>query len=993
MVFVIGQRWVSNTESELGLGIVTEYEGRRVTLSFPAAGEHRTYAIDNAPVTRVTYQVGDRVCNLDELEICIDNLSEHEGLISYSGLTAAGESLLLCEIELDCFVHFSAPQDRLFAGQIDSLKRYKMREQTLRQQARLSQGEAIGLLGPRVQLLPHQLFIASEVGQRAAPRVLLADEVGLGKTIEAGMILHRQLITGQARRALIVVPDSLVHQWLVEMLRRFNLPFTLLDENRCDAIEQENLLEDESEFERDVLTELSTPSSASSHSYSNASNSTPTDMVSNPFESTQLVLCSLTFIQSERRLAQAAAADWDLLLVDEAHHLTWSETEPSAQYQAIELLAQRAGGVLLLTATPEQLGIEGHFARLRLLDPDRYYDLNIFIEEEKQYQPVNALVQSLMSAIDQSACQFDVAQLQALSHYFDEKQLTAWSNIVGLDGDGAAFVHAVAEITRQLLDRHGTGRVLFRNTRSNVNGFPARCLIEHPLEPAEGWSAVALADTELTDLLQPESQLGQDWLLRDTRVNWLCDFLKKDRRRKILLICAKANTAEVLEHHLNLRTGTRSAVFHEHMSLLERDRAAAYFADLEEGAQILVCSEIGSEGRNFQFAHDLIMFDLPLNPDLLEQRIGRLDRIGQNQDVKIHVPFYINSPAQQLLRWFDAGIDAFSHSSVAGLVLKNEFSQRLESCLRAPENIEEFDVLVQDSRQRFEFLKSELQRGRDQLLELNSCNAEAAEAVVKAVVDASEDIDLDGYMSLAFDVFGVDQDVHGEKSIILHPSDHMPFQEFPGLPDTGLTATFCRETALARDDIHFLTWEHPMVRGVMDAVVSTELGNTAVATVKLGPLKPGTLLLETTYRLSCPAPRQLQLFRYLPSVIGRNLTDSNGRDLTKALPADKFSQLLQKVPRQTAQGLVKHARPQLQKMLQAVELVEQARLPEIIAAAIEKMTEQQRQELQRLTALAKVNPSIRQQELVWLRQETEMLTEYLNKAQLRLDSVRVIIAT
>ena len=980
MVFVIGQRWVSNTESELGLGIVTEYEGRRVTLSFPAAGEHRTYAIDNAPVTRVIYQVGDLVCNLDELEMCINSLSEHEGLMSYAGLTAAGESLLLCEIELDCFVHFSAPQDRLFAGQIDSLKRYKMREKTLLQQARLSQGEAIGLLGPRVQLLPHQLFIASEVARRAAPRVLLADEVGLGKTIEAGMILHRQLITGQARRALIVVPDSLVHQWLVEMLRRFNLPFTLLDENRCDAIEQEGLGEQETELDLDILAE-------------------PVSTVaeSNPFESTQLVLCSLNFIRSERRLAQAAAADWDLLLVDEAHHLTWSEAEPSAAYQAIELLAQRAGGVLLLTATPEQLGVEGHFARLRLLDPDRYYDLNVFIEEEKQYQPVNRLVQSLMNAIDQSACQFDETQLQALSDYFDEEQLASWRSLARLDehGDesGVAFTHAVAEITRQLLDRHGTGRVLFRNTRANVSGFPARCLIEHPLEPAEGWSAVAFEDVKLTDLLRPESQLGPDWLLRDTRVSWLCDFLKKDRCRKVLLICAKADTAEALEHYLNLRTGTRSAVFHEHMSLLERDRAAAYFADIEEGAQILVCSEIGSEGRNFQFAHDLIMFDLPLNPDLLEQRIGRLDRIGQQENVNIHVPFYKKSPAQQLLRWFDVGIDAFSHSSVAGVILKDEFSPRLEACLRAPEKVENFESLVGDSRQRFESLKTELQRGRDQLLELNSCNSAAAATVVEAVTDASDDTILEDYMALAFDVFGVDQDVHGEKSIVLHPSDHMPFHAFPGLPDAGLTATFCRDTALARDDIHFLTWEHPMVRGVMDAVVNTELGNTAVATVKLGPLKPGTLLLETTYRLSCPAPRQLQLFRYLPSAIGRNLTDNNGRDLTQALPADKFNQLLQKVPRQTAQSLVKHARTQLQKMLQAVEIVEQARLADIVSVAIAKMTEQQRQALQRLTALAKVNPSIRQQELDWLRQETEMLTEYLSKAQLRLDSIRVIIAT
>ena len=973
MTFVIGQRWVSNTESELGLGVVMEFEGRRVTLSFPAAGEHRTYATDNAPVTRVQYQVGDKVSNLDEIEICIESLTEDEGLITYSGKTECGENLVLCEIELDCFVHFSAPQDRLFAGQIDSLKRYKMRSQTLKHEARLSQSTAIGLLGPRVQLLPHQLFIASEVGRRSAPRVLLADEVGLGKTIEAGMILHRQLITGQAKRALIVVPDSLVHQWLVEMLRRFNLSFTLLDESRCEAMEA-----DGGGVEEDVFGEDTVGDDADLDLRDAAER--------NPFESTQLVLCSLNFIKSETRLIQAAAAGWDLLLVDEAHHLTWTEEEPSVEYEAIETLAQHCAGVLLLTATPEQLGVEGHFARLRLLDPDRYFDLTAFVEEERQYLPVNDLVQSMMVSIDGADSSFSAQQLLKLAGYFSVDQVDGWASISSND----ALVTAVADVTHQLLDRHGTGRVLFRNTRSNVKGFPARLLIEHPLPSTDVVDEQDL-NVPLQELLLPERQFGGDWVQQDTRVSWLCDFLKKDRRRKVLLICSEADTAEDLEHYLNLRTGTRSAVFHERMSLLERDRAAAYFADVEEGAQILVCSEIGSEGRNFQFAQHLVMFDLPLNPDLLEQRIGRLDRIGQTSDVFIHVPYYEGSASAKLLQWLNEGINAFAQASAAGMAIKAEFSELLEACLRGAGN--DFDRLLLDTRVRFDILQSQLQQGRDQLLELNSCNLDAAKTVIDSVTNAADELALRDYMELAFDVFGVEQDVHSDTSVVLHPSDHMPFHDFPGLPDTGLTATFERDTALARDDIHYLTWEHPMVRGVMDSVVSTELGNTAVATVKLGPLKPGTLLLEANFRLSCPAPQQLQLFRYLPSLTLRNLLDSSDRDLSKALPADKLDQLLQKVPRQTAQGLIRHARPQLQIMLTKVEAIEQQRLPAIIQEAIAAMSKQQNQELQRLRELAKINPNIRQQEIDWLVEETTMLAEYINKAQLRLDSVRVIVAT
>lgn len=113
------------------------------------------------------------------------------------------------------------------------------------------------------------------------------------------------------------------------------------------------------------------------------------------------------------------------------------------------------------------------------------------------------------------------------------------------------------------------------------------------------------------------------------------------------MICAKAASALQLEQVLRTREAIRATVFHEGLSILERDCAVAYFASEEDGAQVLICSEIGSEGRNFQFASHLIMFDLPFNPDLLEQRIGRLDRIGQTQEIQVLVP-YLENTAQAL---------------------------------------------------------------------------------------------------------------------------------------------------------------------------------------------------------------------------------------------------------------------------------------------------------------------------------------------------------
>src|SRR5690606_34633913 len=225
-----------------------------------------------------------------------------------------GDEQSVDELDLDSFIQFSKPQDRLFSGQIDSPARSALRRETLDHLRRLQQSATQGLQGARAQLLPHQFYIASEVASRHAPRVLLADEVGLGKTIEAGLIIHQQLISGRASRVLIVVPDSLIHQWLVEMLRRFNLRFTILDEERCQALTTPDMVDDEDDDIGNDEEDSSTNPCATNQ------------CATNPFESAQLVLCNLSFlVNPPDRHQQACEAGWDLMVVDEAHHLRWNE--------------------------------------------------------------------------------------------------------------------------------------------------------------------------------------------------------------------------------------------------------------------------------------------------------------------------------------------------------------------------------------------------------------------------------------------------------------------------------------------------------------------------------------------------------------------------------------------------------------------------------------------------------------------------------------------
>ncbi len=282
--FVVGQRWISNTESELGLGLIIEVNGNRVTLLYLATGEQRVYARQNAPLTRARFQINDVIESADNLKLTVVDVIEKQGLLSYQGKDADGQIQVLDEIELNHHIQFNKPQNRLFTGQMDPASWFSLRYETWRRLQRFHQSEVKGLQGARASLIAHQLFIAHEAANRFQPRIMLADEVGLGKTIEAGLILQHRLINGLSQRVLIMVPDSLLHQWLVEMLRRFNLKFSIFDEERCL-----------------VTTE------------------------SNPFTTEQLVLCSQSFfIRYPQRQLQVLEAEWDLLVVDEAHHLEWN---------------------------------------------------------------------------------------------------------------------------------------------------------------------------------------------------------------------------------------------------------------------------------------------------------------------------------------------------------------------------------------------------------------------------------------------------------------------------------------------------------------------------------------------------------------------------------------------------------------------------------------------------------------------------------------------
>lgn len=948
---VPGQRWINDLELQLGLGVVTDVAHRTITLLFPAIDETRTYSRQNSPLTRIKFEPGQSIRTRDHHELTVVGVKEVKSIISYEATDDMGNTHSCSELDLDFFIELSGAQDRLLRGQIDRDATFLLRFLTLNHQTKLAQSRVRSLVGARTSLLPHQLYIVHEVASRFAPRVLLADEVGLGKTIEAGLIIQSQLIRQFAQRILILVPEPLVHQWYIEMVRRFNLAFSIFTAQNHD--DNEELVE------------------------------------GNPFNEVRLALCSTEYLLTRpEQLENAKAAQWDILVVDEAHHLEWNEFAPGPAYSAVEELSLSIPGLLLLTGTPEQLGKTSHFARLRLLDPHRFNDLDQFVREERDYQPIANIVERLISkrGLDSTMQQFIQSHLHA-------DELQQFNHV--FSGDGVKDTERTREeLIENLLDRHGIGRVMFRNTRETIPGFPERIAHYYPLTLPDEYLALEFNQLSLTpERALPRCSDDRDWWLWDPRIDWLHQLLKQNPKEKFLVIAAHGVTPEDLEEAFRTRYGFQSAVFNENMNIVLRDRAAAYFADPEQNCRVLFCSEIGSEGRNFQFAHHLVLFDLPLNPDLLEQRIGRLDRIGQSESINIHVPYLKDSPQEILFHWYKEGFNAFNQINPVGQLVSATLGDELERLLSAPkypdqDTLKEFIQSTTDLRIE---LIEQMQAGRDRLLEHNSCRPKIAQALKAEAEQFDDEPARQEYAQLLWDSLGVDCEYLAPGIFVLKPSGELlaPLQT---LPDDGLTVTYQRLIALANEDLQYLSWEHPLLQEAMEIILSSELGNAAVTCVKHPEIPPGNLILEAIFALEAPSSTRVQLARFLPSASLRCVLDQDFNHVAH-LTANYMASNVIHIDKNIAYKVIKSKADFLQSMLEHCKVWMNAESKTLLNKATTLAKKQITHEIDRLVALQKFNPNIRDEEIDFLRAQLLEIQDKLAALRFRVDALRVIVNT
>lgn len=492
----------------------------------------------------------------------------------------------------------------------------------------------------------------------------------MGKTIEAGLIIKELEYRHRHRRVLIVCPASLQYQWQQEMRNKFNDQYIIMDRRELNRL------------------------SASRHG-------------TNPWEVHERVICSIDFMKNRRLLKSLGSLSWDAVIFDEAHRLRRDSRRATLAYEAAEVIAGRTGALLLLTATPFRGNLEELYYLIALLDP---HILGPFHSYYNDYCLDNSNVATLRDTIAPVVIRRTKQEVGGFTRRFartvrfeiypDERRLyDATTSYVAEEFNRALqsenrAVGFVMTIFQKLLDSstYALGRALERRM-VRLEELLARANLVRRLDIDPGGDADMIDDLEdLEDLvalssaksvaeirMEIETLRRLVGMSRSIRVNkkaeklkGLIATLKKQGHGKVLIFTQFRTTQEYLREYLS---GFDVEVFHGSQGREEKEAAIARFRD---EAEILISTEAGGEGRNMQFCHILVNYDLPWSPLKIEQRIGRLHRFGQPDDVIIYNFSTKDTVAERVLEILNRKLRLFEESIGAPDVLLGQIEDELK---------------------------------------------------------------------------------------------------------------------------------------------------------------------------------------------------------------------------------------------------------------------------------------------------------------------------
>jgi ATP-dependent helicase HepA len=690
---------------------------------------------------------------------------------------------------------------------------------------------------------------------------VLADEVGLGKTIEAGMIFSALRLSGLARRVLVVAPSHLTVQWLVELFHKFNQLFTLMDGERYEK----------------SLEEMPGVS---------------------PWTRFDHVVTSLEMLQRSPKYREEAAASeafWDLVVVDEAHHLKGDKA-----YAAAEGLAKNSWGLLLLTATPMQLDPAEYVNLLKLVDAQTAPTVKGFEERLARQEELTEAVRALIEKKGEKAA------VKKLSEKFPA------DDNLRLADDPNTLLNHLAE-TYSLSDR------LIRNRRAIVGGFNKRVLHRHEVklgkdeeklrtQVLEALSESSLKGAPLAGALRrfESSPAALAALVKGTQAleglklptlperdakaaafqKVLEGIWAKEKGAKVLVFTESRDTLEWLQSKLR-GINVEALAYHGDLPLVERDRQVARFRD-PEGPKVLICTEVGGEGRNFQFCHHLVHYDLPWSPATVEQRIGRLDRIGQSKPVEIHVFEATGTLSADVLSVLADAVGVFGET-VGGLdaVLEEVEPRLTELALEKPKAR---DAYVEELKKRVAAARDQVKRAYDPLLDRRSFDEEAVQALVgraqeRIDLEPEEDENLeDGLWAVARDLderleetvtelalrvgLGVDTDQQVDAfQCAFHFGHALNVEALPGIDiqkERTVLGTFWRDTAVDHEEIEYFATGHPIVEALFGFLRDGPFGRNGARYLEVrGPVKHRGV--EMLFHLTMPDPADTSPGAKVPS--------------------------------------------------------------------------------------------------------------------------------
>jgi ATP-dependent helicase HepA len=715
----VGDRLAHRHNPELGPGHVVSVDGRSVVVEFPAGAVTLRLAGDAPALVRLAPD-------------------------------DAGPTDLRSDLVL-----------RLAAGDVDPVEDLALRLDALHLAA-VREARGLGsFLGGRIRLFPHQLHAAERATAADPVRWLLADEVGLGKTIEACLILSRLLRTGRAERCLVVAPETLTVQWLGELWRKYHQVFVLLDEARLADVARDH----GSSF--------------------------------NPFDVHRRVVVALeTLVARPDLTARAVEAGIDLLVVDEAHRLRRPPGHPgSPAWRAVTPIAALGRHLLLLTAIPLDDDVHGFFRLLQVLRPADFPEDETF--EARLARP------ELLPPCTSSTRRVDIGGLPPRVG-------------VPVEGEGSwAARLALVEAVREAPAPHALGR---RQKSDRVR----RAL-------ASGAALSALLGRDHAGL----TPLAEKADASDPRLEWLARHapLWRESGQKTLVFVAHRETLEWLRAELRRRAQVATGVFHEGLSSARRDIEVAQFR-LPDGPSLLVSTECGGEGRNFEFCHRLVLFDLPWSPLVAEQRVGRLDRIGRRLPVEV---VYFPPPegiGRDVARLFEA-LGLF-REPLAGL--EPELA-RVEAALEAAAlsaagtlSAARFDAIVAGAHAA----QSRVREAAWREMHRDPFRPELAAGILARV---PPDLDAlhEEVVTTACERMALHVEPHAGHVFSIELGNRALVDSLPGVPGgTSFLGTFDREEALADERIDFYASGHPLVEGVLAHLDESPLGRVAVLRVAIG---------------------------------------------------------------------------------------------------------------------------------------------------------------